>query len=59
MLAVFVAAAPEDVPGLTVPDSPEAGRAMESMGMEGSETKGSGSMESESMGSGSMGQMEE
>jgi hypothetical protein len=30
-----VAFAPEDVPGLTLPDSPEAAQAMEAMGMEG------------------------
>jgi predicted metal-binding membrane protein len=34
-LAVAVAFAPEDVPGLTVPGSPEAHQAMEAMGMEG------------------------
>jgi hypothetical protein len=35
VLAIAIAAAPEDVPGLTLPDSPEAARAMESMQMEG------------------------
>ena len=35
ILGVAVAFAPEDVPGLTLPDSPAARAAMESMGMEG------------------------
>jgi predicted metal-binding membrane protein len=35
VLGLAVAIAPEDVPGLTVPGSPEAMRAMEAMGMEG------------------------
>jgi predicted metal-binding membrane protein len=48
VLGLGVAFAPEDVPGLTEPDSAEAHRAMESMGM------GGGSMDDESMG-GSMG----
>jgi predicted metal-binding membrane protein len=34
VLGLAVAFAPEDVPGLTLPDSAEAGRAMEAMGME-------------------------
>jgi predicted metal-binding membrane protein len=34
VLGIMVAFAPEDVPGLTVPGSPEAMRAMETMGME-------------------------
>jgi predicted metal-binding membrane protein len=34
VLGLSVAFAPEDVPGLTLPDSPEAMRAMEAMGME-------------------------
>jgi predicted metal-binding membrane protein len=34
VLGLAVAFAPEDVPGLTLPDSPEAMRAMEAMGME-------------------------
>jgi predicted metal-binding membrane protein len=34
VLGLVVAFAPDDVPGLTLPDSPEAARAMESMGME-------------------------
>jgi predicted metal-binding membrane protein len=37
-LAVGVAAAPDDVPGLTLPDSPQAARAMDAMGMEGEAT---------------------
>ena len=39
-LAVGVAAAPNDVPGLTLPDSPQAARAMDAMGMEGEATNG-------------------
>jgi predicted metal-binding membrane protein len=35
VLGLAVAFAPEDVPGLTLPDSPEAVEAMEAMGMEG------------------------
>jgi predicted metal-binding membrane protein len=35
VLGVAVMLAPEDVPGLTLPDSAEAGQAMEAMGMEG------------------------
>jgi predicted metal-binding membrane protein len=34
VLGLAVAFAPEDVPGLTLPDSPEAAAAMEAMGME-------------------------
>jgi predicted metal-binding membrane protein len=45
VLGLAVAFAPEDVPGLVLPDSPEAARAMDSMGME----EGGGSMEHESM----------
>jgi predicted metal-binding membrane protein len=58
-LGASVAFAPDDVPGLTLPGSPEAVRAMESMGMEGGgdsmggESTGSGSMGGDSMGSGS------
>ena len=37
VLGIMVAFAPEDVPGLTLPDSPEAAQAMEAMGMEGEE----------------------
>jgi predicted metal-binding membrane protein len=55
VLGLAVAFAPEDVPGLTIPGSPEAMRAMEAMGMEmeGEEgSMGGGSMENE----GSMGE---
>ena len=58
VLGIMVAFAPEDVPGLTLPDSPEAAQAMEAMGMEGdameeeSMAPGSETMEDESMGSG-------
>jgi predicted metal-binding membrane protein len=53
VLGLAVAFAPEDVPGLTEPDSAEAQAAMESMGMEGG-SHDSGSMDDESMGGGSM-----
>jgi predicted metal-binding membrane protein len=43
VLGLGVAFAPEDVPGLTLPDSPEAMRAMDSMGMD------DGGMKNESM----------
>jgi predicted metal-binding membrane protein len=50
VLGLAVAFAPEDVPGLTIPGSPEAMRAMEAMGMEDEEgSMGGGSMEGESM----------
>jgi predicted metal-binding membrane protein len=52
VLGLAVAFTPEDVPGLTLPDSPEAAQAMEAMGME----EEGGSMES--MGSESGGAME-
>jgi predicted metal-binding membrane protein len=45
ILGIAVAFAPEDVPGLTLPDSPEAQAAMDSMGMEG----GSGGQGSNAM----------
>jgi predicted metal-binding membrane protein len=48
VLAIAVAATPDDVPGLTVPGSPEAEQAMEAMGMEAEPAE-----------SGSMGEMEE
>jgi hypothetical protein len=49
VLGLAVAFAPEDVPGLTLPDSPEAMQAMEAMGMEpGAEHEGA--MEEETMG---------
>ncbi len=57
VLGLAVAFAPEDVPGLTLPDSPEAAEAMEAMGMEGEtemQTEGTGgggaTMEEGSMG---------
>jgi predicted metal-binding membrane protein len=69
VVGIMVAFAPEEVPGLTLPDSPEAAQAMEAMGMEGEEgsmgmegeegsmgTQGE-AMEEESMGGGSSGQM--
>jgi predicted metal-binding membrane protein len=52
VLGLAVAFAPDQVPGLTLPDSPEAARAMESMGMpESKDTprSPSGSMGGESM----------
>ncbi len=59
-LGIAVLAAPEDVPGFTVPDSPEASQAMEAMGME-AEPEGSGTMgmEDEAERSGGMGGMED
>ncbi|MQA74311.1 MAG: DUF2182 domain-containing protein [Solirubrobacterales bacterium] len=53
VLGIAVAFAPEDVPGLTIPGPPDAGKAMEAMGMEGegnamggkSTAPGAGSME--------------
>jgi hypothetical protein len=48
-LGIAVALVPEDVPGLTEPDSAAAAHGMESMGI------GGGSMEDESMGGESMG----
>jgi predicted metal-binding membrane protein len=56
VLGLAVAFTPADVPGLTLPGSPEARQAMESMGMEG-ESMGSGAMGEESMGGGSGGGM--
>jgi predicted metal-binding membrane protein len=49
VLGLAVAFAPEDVPGLTVPDSPEAAAAMDAMGMEGEDGSmgPSGAMEDE------------
>jgi predicted metal-binding membrane protein len=61
VLGIAVASAPEDVPGLTLPDSPEAAQAMEAMGMEGEGGsmggEAGGAMEEESIGGG--GTMEE
>ncbi|HEY7150515.1 MAG TPA: DUF2182 domain-containing protein, partial [Solirubrobacterales bacterium] len=52
-LGLGVAFAPESVPGLTLPDSPEAANAMKAMGMdEGS--MDNGAMKSDSMKNGSM-----
>jgi predicted metal-binding membrane protein len=51
VLGITLAAVPEDVPGLTIPGSPEAVRAMEAMGMEAE----GGGMEMESDGMGSEG----
>ena len=48
ILGVGVALLPEDVPGLTLPNSPEAARAMDSMGMGDGSAKG-GSMSNERM----------
>jgi predicted metal-binding membrane protein len=45
VLGLGVAFAPEDVPGLILPDSPEAARAMDSMGMD----EGGGSMDDSQM----------
>ena len=60
VLGLAVAFAPEDVPGLTLPDSPEAAEAMEAMGMEGEtemEMEGGGAgMEDQSMGGGAAGE---
>jgi predicted metal-binding membrane protein len=52
-LGLAVALAPEDVPGLVLPNSPEAAQAMEAMGMEEGSMEG-GSMEGGSMEGGSM-----
>jgi predicted metal-binding membrane protein len=56
-LGLAVAISPKDVPGLTIPGSPEAMRAMESMGMEPGMTpkhENGGSMKSGSTSGGSM-----
>ena len=53
VLGLAVAFVPEDVPGLVLPDSPEAARAMDSMGME----EGGGSMDDSQMEEGSGGSM--
>jgi predicted metal-binding membrane protein len=49
VLGLAVAFAPDEVPGLTLPDSPEAARAMDSMGMGGG--TGGGSMDDQQGGS--------
>ena len=43
-LGLAVAFVPEDVPGLVIPGSPEAQRAMDAMGMEEAQMKGAGAM---------------
>jgi predicted metal-binding membrane protein len=48
VLGLGVAFAAKDVPGLTLPDSPQAQAAMDSMGM-GSESSGAGSMSDDEM----------
>jgi predicted metal-binding membrane protein len=53
-LGIAVAFAPEDVPGLTLPDSPEATRAMEAMGMEEEPGAGNATGGMEKQGGGSM-----
>jgi predicted metal-binding membrane protein len=54
ILAIAVLAAPEDLPGLTLPDSPEATRAMDAMGMEGEQrdARTPGTMDNEMSGAG-------
>lgn len=60
VLGLAVAFQPEDVPGLTIPGSPEATRAMEAMGMEMEESGagGAGEMEMEESDPGGAGAME-
>jgi predicted metal-binding membrane protein len=53
VLGLSVALTPEKVPGLILPDSPEAAQAMESMGMEEGSMGGSG-MKEKGMGAGAM-----
>jgi predicted metal-binding membrane protein len=57
-LGLAVAFVADDVPGLTTPDSPEAARAMDAMGMDGGsmeeETQGAPSGETKSMDDGGM-----
>ena len=60
VLGLGVAFSASDVPGLTLPDSPEARQAMQSMGMENESTQEGGSgggMHDESMGGGAGGGM--
>ena len=53
VLGLAVTIAPEDVPGLTLPDSPQAAQAMEAMGMEEmSKDAGGGGAMHDSMGQG-------
>lgn len=56
VLAVGVLAAPADVPGLTLPDSPEAAERMDAMGMEAEEMEpgSSGAMDDEMTPQGAM-----
>jgi predicted metal-binding membrane protein len=55
VLGIAVAFAPEDVPGLILPDSPEAAQAMEAMGMEGESDSMGTEGEAREGGSGAMG----
>jgi predicted metal-binding membrane protein len=55
VVGLGVAFAADDVPGLTVPDSPAATRAMDSMGMGGSDQNGSMNDQKMPSGGGSMG----
>jgi predicted metal-binding membrane protein len=50
VLGLAVAFVPEDVPGLIIPGSPEAARAMEAMGMDEGEMKGGGAEQGGGMG---------
>jgi hypothetical protein len=55
VLGLAVAFVPDQVPGLTLPDSPEAAQAMDSMGMHDSSSGGGSMHDNGSMsGSGSM-----
>jgi hypothetical protein len=49
VLGIAVAFAPADVPGLTLPDSPEAARAMDSMGMDEGTSQRSDPMQDKAM----------
>jgi predicted metal-binding membrane protein len=55
VLGLAVAFSSEDVPGLTLPDSPEAAQAMDAMGMEEG-AMGEGAMGEGAMGEGAMGE---
>ncbi|HYU61799.1 MAG TPA: DUF2182 domain-containing protein [Solirubrobacterales bacterium] len=55
VLGLVVAFSPQDVPGLTVPDSPEAARAMDPIGMEGGSTEESGAAPGANTNGGTMG----
>ena len=54
LLGLAVAFVPEDVPGLVVPGSPEAGQAMDAMGMEGDPAEAEDAMPAKPMGGGGM-----